>query len=79
MGSKIGTIEFVPDCVSSGEYNWKNLNTTVESTTKLSAEDKYDFITSMAGSYVACWILGIRDRHQVRLRYSTLCLPFAWW
>ena len=30
----------------------------------MSIEDKYEFITSMAGSYVACWILGIRDRHQ---------------
>jgi hypothetical protein len=30
----------------------------------LTAEDKYTFILSMAGSYIACWVLGIRDRHQ---------------
>lgn len=65
MGPKIGTIEFIPDCVAAGEYNWKNLNSQIDNPTKMSVEDKYEFITSMAGSYIACWVLGIRDRHQV--------------
>jgi hypothetical protein len=30
----------------------------------LSPNDKYTFILSMAGSYIGCWVLGIRDRHQ---------------
>jgi len=57
MGPSSGVIEFVPGCVSSGAYKWKNL-------ANLQPQDKIKFLCSMAGSYVACWILGIRDRHQ---------------
>eukprot|EP01127_Copromyxa_protea_P012211 TRINITY_DN3157_c0_g2_i2.p1 TRINITY_DN3157_c0_g2~~TRINITY_DN3157_c0_g2_i2.p1 ORF type:complete len:1021 (+),score=177.01 TRINITY_DN3157_c0_g2_i2:24-3065(+) len=64
MGSKFGVIEFVPDCEPSGVYNWKNLNSSVPSETQLSVLDKRAFILSMVGSYIACWVLGIRDRHQ---------------
>eukprot|EP01126_Amoeba_proteus_P003295 TRINITY_DN11093_c0_g2_i6.p1 TRINITY_DN11093_c0_g2~~TRINITY_DN11093_c0_g2_i6.p1 ORF type:complete len:556 (-),score=157.67 TRINITY_DN11093_c0_g2_i6:119-1786(-) len=52
-----GVVEFVPGCVPSGKYRWKKLNT-------LSDEEKIILMSSMAGSFVACWILGIRDRHQ---------------
>lgn len=57
MGSKFGVMEFVQNCVSSGKYEWKNLFEGEGSGTRR-------FICSMAGSYVACWVLGIRDRHQ---------------
>src|SRR4051794_37097134 len=42
----------------------KKLNSGIKSEETLSAADKYTFILSMAGSYIGCWILGIRDRHQ---------------
>lgn len=64
LGPKMGVMEFVSNCLPSGKYSWKNLNETIASPTQLSRDDKYSFILSMAGSYVACWILGIRDRHQ---------------
>eukprot|EP01127_Copromyxa_protea_P012209 TRINITY_DN3157_c0_g1_i3.p1 TRINITY_DN3157_c0_g1~~TRINITY_DN3157_c0_g1_i3.p1 ORF type:complete len:654 (+),score=84.54 TRINITY_DN3157_c0_g1_i3:466-2427(+) len=62
MGSKMGVLEFVSGCVPSGQYNWKKLNSSTPES--LSASDKYTFILSMAGSYIGCWVLGIRDRHQ---------------
>lgn len=74
MGSKMGVLEFVSGCQGSGQYQWyirfsifshsrrKKLNSTLKGS--LSKEDKYTFILSMAGSYIGCWVLGIRDRHQ---------------
>jgi len=64
MGAKIGVLEFVTGCISSGEYDWRNLNSELPGPTQLTPQEKYTFILSMAGSYIACWILGIRDRHQ---------------
>jgi len=57
MGPSAGVLEFVKGCVPTGEFKWKTLTT-------LTPEEKEKFLCSMAGSYVACWVLGIRDRHQ---------------
>lgn len=47
MGSKIGVMEFVKNCATSGRYNWKNLDS--KNPAGLSAEDKMEFLRSMAG------------------------------
>jgi len=56
MGERIGFLEYVHGCSSTGEVSWKR--------TLLNPQDKLTLFTSMAGSYLACWVLGIRDRHQ---------------
>jgi len=62
MGPQMGIIEFVPNSTSSGKFDWNSISESFS--TPLNAIDKLTFLKSMAGSYIACWILGIRDRHQ---------------
>eukprot|EP01125_Pyxidicula_operculata_P017232 TRINITY_DN6027_c1_g2_i4.p1 TRINITY_DN6027_c1_g2~~TRINITY_DN6027_c1_g2_i4.p1 ORF type:complete len:732 (-),score=189.39 TRINITY_DN6027_c1_g2_i4:501-2696(-) len=65
MGSNHGILEFVRGCTSSGEFSWKTLKSDpAKGVIGLTPEEKITFLTSMAGSYLACWVLGIRDRHQ---------------
>jgi len=52
-----GCIEFIENCKSVEAFDWKVWN-------NLSDEKKKIFLLSMAGSYVSCFILGVRDRHQ---------------
>uniref|UniRef100_A0A6B2LBZ0 PI3K/PI4K catalytic domain-containing protein n=1 Tax=Arcella intermedia TaxID=1963864 RepID=A0A6B2LBZ0_9EUKA len=57
LGEDSGILEFVHGCQAAGEWQWKIL-------LELPDRDKVNFFKSMAGSYLACWVLGIRDRHQ---------------
>jgi len=53
--NRTGFLEYVSGCTSAGDISWKAV---------LNPVDKLKLFTSMAGSYLACWVLGIRDRHQ---------------
>uniref|UniRef100_A0A6B2LE81 PI3K/PI4K catalytic domain-containing protein n=1 Tax=Arcella intermedia TaxID=1963864 RepID=A0A6B2LE81_9EUKA len=54
---KLGCIECVPNVCSALEFDWNSVNT-------LAPEQKKKFFGSLAGSFVASYVLGIRDRHQ---------------
>jgi len=57
MGKDCGVLEFVLNCKPAGKFDWKLLSA-------LPIKGKLNFFRSMIGSYLACWVLGIRDRHQ---------------
>jgi hypothetical protein len=45
-----------------------------EAISKFSAQELDEFLDSAAGSFVGCYVLGIRDRH--RDKYGVMCLFF---
>ncbi len=69
MGFDIGAVEFVQPCESLQTFDWTKIKS-------LSPEDKKTLFCSAAGSYVAGWVLGIRDRHQDNMMMRNNCLFF---
>ncbi len=69
MGFDIGAVEFVQPCESLQTFDWTKIKT-------LSPEEKRTLFCSAAGSYVAGWVLGIRDRHQDNMMMRNNCLFF---
>jgi len=57
LENDFGLIECVDEISSVAEYDWEKLR-------GMSIKDKKMFIASAAGSFVASWVLGIRDRHK---------------
>eukprot|EP00456_Euglypha_rotunda_P056223 TRINITY_DN4611_c0_g3_i2.p1 TRINITY_DN4611_c0_g3~~TRINITY_DN4611_c0_g3_i2.p1 ORF type:complete len:467 (-),score=33.76 TRINITY_DN4611_c0_g3_i2:17-1393(-) len=54
-GDKAGFIEYVPRCIPLKD---------VKKLTPLSPDDRDRLIATSAGSYIGCYVLGIRDRHH---------------
>eukprot|EP01129_Flabellula_baltica_P006048 TRINITY_DN2231_c0_g1_i3.p1 TRINITY_DN2231_c0_g1~~TRINITY_DN2231_c0_g1_i3.p1 ORF type:complete len:903 (-),score=176.24 TRINITY_DN2231_c0_g1_i3:103-2811(-) len=57
LAGKYSCVEFIPGCDSASTYRWKKLQF-------MRRNDFNKFLTTAAGSYIASWIMGIRDRHQ---------------
>ncbi|GAB5371341.1 hypothetical protein AAMO2058_001571400 [Amorphochlora amoebiformis] len=57
LGYKSGIIEFIQNAVELQGYDCNKIS-------KLKEEDLSEFLRSAAGSYVACYIMGCRDRHK---------------
>jgi len=55
--SKFGVIEYVENSVPVSDFDWENIKS-------LNNEEKEIFIRTLAGSALASYILGIRDRHE---------------
>jgi len=58
MGPDTGCVEFVQDSESLQTFSFAS------SWPKYTEEDKSTLLRSAAGSYVAGWVMGVRDRHQ---------------
>mmetsp|Transcript_26230 Transcript_26230/g.51329 ORF Transcript_26230/g.51329 Transcript_26230/m.51329 type:complete len:1539 (-) Transcript_26230:166-4782(-) len=56
MTKGVGVMEFIRNAVPLQDWNAKAI-------LNVSTTDKIHFLNTMAGSYVACYILGCRDRH----------------
>lgn len=57
LGVDYGIIEFIPNCRTIKDI------TDGRKTNKLSADNMSQLMSTCAGSYIAAYILGIRDRH----------------
>mmetsp|Transcript_12851 Transcript_12851/g.19252 ORF Transcript_12851/g.19252 Transcript_12851/m.19252 type:complete len:771 (-) Transcript_12851:104-2416(-) len=57
LGKKSGVIQFIPNAVELQGYS-------IDKIKDLNDLDLDEFIRSAAGSYVACYIMGCRDRHK---------------
>eukprot|EP01130_Rhizamoeba_saxonica_P000642 TRINITY_DN10591_c0_g1_i1.p1 TRINITY_DN10591_c0_g1~~TRINITY_DN10591_c0_g1_i1.p1 ORF type:complete len:826 (+),score=147.18 TRINITY_DN10591_c0_g1_i1:127-2604(+) len=75
MGNDKGSLEFVEGCVTMGSYDWSKIP-------NMSREEKLQLMRSAAGSYVASWALGIRDRHQdnmmIKDDFTFFHIDFGW-
>lgn len=60
LSASVGLMEFVADSVSMREW----LATGSAPIADMTAQQRCAFMSSAAGSFVACWVLGIRDRHR---------------
>lgn len=58
MGPDIGCVEFVQDSESLQTFSFEKM------WPKYTEEEKTTLLRSAAGSYVAGWVMGVRDRHQ---------------
>lgn len=58
MGPDTGCVEFVQDSESLQTFSFEKM------WPKYTEEDKSILLRSAAGSYVAGWVMGVRDRHQ---------------
>jgi hypothetical protein len=58
MGPDTGCVEFVHDSESLQTFSFEKV------WPKYTDEDKSTLLRSAAGSYVAGWVMGVRDRHQ---------------
>jgi hypothetical protein len=58
MGPDTGCVEFVQDSESLQTFSFEKM------WPKYTDEDKSTLLRSAAGSYVAGWVMGVRDRHQ---------------
>lgn len=58
MGPDIGCVEFVQDSESLQTFSFE------KAWPKYTEEEKTTLLRSAAGSYVAGWVMGVRDRHQ---------------
>lgn len=58
MGPDIGCVEFVQDSESLQTFSFE------KAWPKYTEEEKTILLRSAAGSYVAGWVMGVRDRHQ---------------
>eukprot|EP01125_Pyxidicula_operculata_P010198 TRINITY_DN3359_c1_g2_i1.p1 TRINITY_DN3359_c1_g2~~TRINITY_DN3359_c1_g2_i1.p1 ORF type:complete len:1830 (+),score=475.91 TRINITY_DN3359_c1_g2_i1:100-5589(+) len=57
LGDKIGCIQCVTNVCSVGANDWYNLRT-------MSLQNKNVFLCSLAGCFLASYVLGVRDRHH---------------
>jgi len=55
---KLGCIECVSNVTSAFDFDWSSVRTSMTS------DQRKSFFASLAGSFVASYVLGIRDRHQ---------------
>jgi len=70
-----GVVEFVKGCVPASEFTWSGIES-------LDADKLSTFIRSAAGSFIASWVMGIKDRHEdnmmIKDNHIFFHIDFGW-